>query len=197
MCARRPPLWSAATMNAEAVEQGADLDFYREEARSLRVQCARLTAELRLARRVLGHLLPPAGTEALPEVSAAVRLPNAEFAAGESDLRFSVDDVRRGPIRTHLRGWALAPGLDCATARVLLVFASPGALYAIPTEPDTRLDVGAAFATTGLAANPERAGFLGAVFNPSLPPGEYDLFLHVEQPGVGAARRPTGVRVTF
>lgn len=184
-------------MNAEAVGHGTDPDFYREEARNSREQCARLSAELRLARRVLGYLLPPAGTEALPEVSAAVRLPGAEFSTGEGDLRFSVDEVRRGPTRTHLRGWALAPGMDCAAARVLLLFAAPGALYAVPTEPEARPDVGAAFAAAGLAANPERAGFLGAVFHPSLPAGEYDLLLHVEQPGVGGVRRPTGVRVTF
>lgn len=181
------------------------LSFFREEVCTLRDLCARLSGELALARRLLNDLLPPSGATGLPETTAAVRLPMTEFTTGEDDLRFALDAVERSAARTRVRGWAFLLGRDGLLARTtLLLTDAAGAVYAVPTEPEPRPDVAAAFAgerseASGGAANLQGAGFVAAVFHPSLPPGDYALTLHVELAGANAvaARRPTGVRVTF
>ena len=76
--------------------------------------------------------------------------------------------------------------------------AAGGITHAVGTSVQLRSDVAAAFAgLTPAPVNLDHAGFVVTVFHPSLARGEYALFLHVEEPGVGAVRRPADVRLLF
>ena len=183
------------------------LAFQRSETHSLRTATQRLAHELALSHRLLASFLPAATViteERWPETFPAVRLPASEFATGVEDLRFTLDDLDRGTAQTHLRGWAFAPGLaDCAAAATTLLFvptagAAGGGTHLVGTKVQPRPDVAAAFAgLTPAPANLDHAGFVATVFHPSVARGEYELFLHVEEPGVGAVRRSTDVRLVF
>lgn len=186
------------------VELREHLTFQREEARQLRATADRLAHELALARRLLASFLPAGlADERWPEITAAVRLPAGEFASADGDVRFHLDELNRGRAHTRLRGWAFAPGLtDCAAATILFLLVpvadDPTGTHAVATEMQARPDVAAAFAgLTPAPRNLDHTGFVATVFHPSLVPGEYELCLHIEQRGAGAARRSTGVRLSF